>query len=221
MNRHDYTDLTPTPDLLDLPDRSLWRHEYRDSMSLPPDFHKWCPLDSHLLHSHTYNLDLGVICCLPTSGHFQYINLLDSLNLWIHIFFRRRGALHLEGLRLRHWSPPGLLFLLLFILETCFSSLPAPGRTALETLVFSCSSPSSTSSAWDVLPLSARTRKYCAWDAGVLLLFSFFYFFCLRRASDLCLHPEGWRLRRWSSSHTMSSRTWTVPWPQNDATGGT
>jgi len=28
----------------------LWRHGYSDSMSRPPDCHKWGPLDPHLLH---------------------------------------------------------------------------------------------------------------------------------------------------------------------------
>jgi len=35
-----------------------WRHEYRDSMSHPPDCHKWCPLDSHLLYLNFWSYTL-------------------------------------------------------------------------------------------------------------------------------------------------------------------
>jgi len=79
--------------------------------------------------------------------------------------------------------------------------LPARPRKSrmLEMSVFSCSSPSSTSSTRDVLQLPAHPRKSHARDAGLLLLFSFFYFFCLRCAPAPGPHPGGRRSRRWSS----------------------
>jgi len=51
----------------------------------PPDCHKWRPLDSHLLYSHTYTLDLWVTCCWPTCGHLQPVTLLDFLHSLIYI----------------------------------------------------------------------------------------------------------------------------------------